>query len=230
MKNKTKIAAFALKCGSAGIIAVVLTIISDFILIGRPSSSYSFLKLGTESMNGLAHWRIIIGTFLGIIVIPLQVAGLIPVYLGLKPAGKIKSLIFVIAECHSAAIAAAFHISYAFIAGSWKLYYAVGPKNAAASEMLRSFNLYWQITIIIIAVDIIISSGLYTFLVACRNTLYPKWMAFLNPLSIFLYTYLIILPIPKPAGGYVAPAFLNLSTLIFFLLSTFTVYKKLSLL
>lgn len=226
MQRRSGIAAITLTCGLAGIIAVILTIICDFILIGRPNSSYSFLKLGTESMNGLAQSRILIGTFLGIIVLPLQIAGLIPVYYGLKPAGKIKSLIVVLTAGHAAIIAVAFHISYAFIASGWKLYHAFEPRNIAASEMLKSFDLYWKITIIIMAVDLTISSMLYILLIIRKDTLYPKWMALLNPICIWIYTYLIVLPIPFPIGGFVAPAFLNLSTLIFFTFSTFIVYKK----
>ena len=40
MNTKPKEAAIVLTCGSIGIIAVIITIICDFILIGRPNSSY----------------------------------------------------------------------------------------------------------------------------------------------------------------------------------------------
>lgn len=227
MKRTSKMAKISLVCGLVGIIAVILTITCDFVLIGRPNSTYSFLKLGTESMHGLSQWRIFLGTFLGIIVLPLQIAGLIPVYYGLRSAGKIKSLIAVIIIGHAAVIASAFHISYAFIASGWKLYHTIGSENIAALEMISSFDLYWKTTIIIMAVDIILSSILYILLIMSKNTLYPKWMALLNPASIFLYTFIMILPIPNPIGGFVAPAFLNLSTLVFFTFSTFIIYIKL---
>ncbi|MDF2881468.1 MAG: hypothetical protein K0R54_2025 [Clostridiaceae bacterium] len=227
MKRTSRMAKIFLTCGLVGILAVILTIICDFILIGRPNSTYSFLKLGTESMHGLSQWRIFLGTFLGIIVLPLQIAGLVPVYYGLKPAGKVKSLIVVLIAGHAAVMASAFHISYAFIASGWKLYHTIGPENIAASEMLKSFGFYWKTTIIIMAVDLILSSILYILLIMNKNTLYPKWMALLNPASILLYTFIMILPIPNPIGGFVAPAFLNISTLIFFTFSTFIVYVKL---
>lgn len=227
MQRRPNIAEKTLKYGIIGITAVILTIICDFILIGRPNSSYSFLKLGTESMNGLSQWRILVGTFGGIVVLPLQIAGLMPLYYGLRPAGKVKSFVVAFIAGHAEVIAAAFHISYAFIASGWKLYHTVMPQNIAAAEMLKSFDLYWKITIVIMSVDLILSSVLFILLIISKNTLYPKWMALLNPCFIFLYTYLIVLPIPNPIGGFVAPAFLNISTLIFFSFSTFIVYKKL---
>ena len=60
---------------------------SDVILLGRPVSGYAFLKLGTESMAELAQWRIIVGTFTGVFALPFQIAGILPLYFGLKPAG-----------------------------------------------------------------------------------------------------------------------------------------------
>lgn len=227
MKRASRVSKISLTCGLVGIIAVLLTIISDFILIGRPNSTYSFLKLGTESLNGLSPQRIFFGTFLGIIALPLQIAGLLPVYYGLKPAGKIGPLIVVLFAGHAVVVASAFHISYAFIASGWKLYHTIDSGNIAASEMLKSFDLYWKTTIIIMAVDLIFSSIFYILLIINKNTLYPKWMSLFNPAFILLYTFIMILPISNPIGGFVAPAFLNISTLIFFTFSTFIVYINL---
>ncbi|HEY5561562.1 MAG TPA: DUF6796 family protein [Clostridiaceae bacterium] len=229
MQEKSKLAKITLTCGLIGIIAVLLTIICDFILIGKPNSTFDFLKLGTESMKGLSHWRILMGTFLGIIVIPIQILGLIPVYFGLRPAGKVKALSVVLIIGHAAVIAVAFHMSYAFIASGWNLSHTLEPGNIATVNMIKNFDLYWKITMTIMAVDLILSSLLYMFLIIRGNTLYPKWMALFNQSFIMFYTFIIILPFPNPIGGFVAPAFLNFSTLIFFIFSTTIVYKKLKI-
>jgi hypothetical protein len=227
MQVRSRKATITLLFGLVGILAVIFTIICDFILIGKPNSTYSFLKLGTESMKGLSQWRIYIGTFLGIIVLPLQIAGLVPVYYGLKPGGKVKSIIVVLITGHAAIIAVAFHISYAFIASGWNLYNSTAVENLGASEMLKRFDLYWRITIIIMAVELLLSSILYVILILGKKTLYPKWMAFLSPICVLFYTFLLVLPIPHPLGGFLGPAFLNLSTLIFLTFSTIIVYKRL---
>lgn len=228
MNTKPKEASVVFICGLVGIIAVILTIICDFILIGRPNSSHSFLKLGTESMYGLSQWRIYIGTFAGILVLPLQAGGLVPFYYGLKPAGKTKALIASLVAGHAVGIAAGFHLSYAFIASGWDLFHSVKPQDAAASQMIRNFDIYWKITIVIMALDLFISSAIYIYLLIKKNTLYPKWMALLSPIFVFLYTYILVMWLPHPVGGFIAPAFLNFSTLIFFIFSTKIVHKTIS--
>lgn len=226
MKEKTRTATIVLSLGLAGILGVLLTLLSDFILIGRPASSYSFFQLGTESMTHLSQWRITVGTFLGIFVIPLQLAGLGTIYYGLKPAGKIRSLTVVLTTAHTLIMAVAFHISYAFIASGWKLYYELGPGDVIAEKMLNMFDFYWRLIIIIMAVELVFSSIYFIIIILRKNTFYPKWMALFNPMCTLLYTYILIVFIPHPVGGFVAPAFLNLSTLGFLILSTITVYRR----
>jgi hypothetical protein len=227
MYNTQKTAKFVLIMGLIGITGVLLTIISDFILIGRPSSSNAFFKLGTESMADLSQWRITVGAFLGIIVIPIQIVGLATIYYGLKSAGKIKAIIIVLTTAHTLMMAVAFHTSYAFIASGWNLYYELGTKDIVAEKMINRFGYYWRIIIIIMSVELILSSAYFVFLILRGNTLYPKWMALFSPFCVLLYMYPVVLIAPKPFGGFIAPAFLNLATLVFFILSTITVYKKL---
>lgn len=228
MKKKSKVATIILIMGLIGILGVLLTLVSDFILIGRPVSSFSFFKLGTESMAGFPQWRITIGTFLGILVIPMQLAGLGTMYHSLKLAGKIKALIVVLINAHTLILAVAFHVSYAFIASGWKLYFELGKGDIIALKMLKRFDYYWKIIIVIMAIELAFSSIVFAVIILRGNTLYPKWMALFNPIFVLFYTYLIILFMPHPVGGFVAPAFLNLATLIFFILSTVTVYKRLT--
>lgn len=227
MYNTEKTAKFVLIMGLIGITGVLLTIISDFILIGRPSSSNAFFKLGTESMADLSQWRITVGAFLGIIVIPIQIVGLATIYYGLKSAGKIKAIIIVLTTAHTLMMAVAFHTSYAFIASGWNLYYELGTRDLIAEKMINRFGYYWKIIIIIMSVELIFSSAYFVFLILRGNTMYPKWMALFSPFCVLLYMYPVVLIAPKPIGGFIAPAFLNLATLVFFILSTITVYKKL---
>ncbi|MCM0649446.1 hypothetical protein NBE98_13855 [Clostridium swellfunianum] len=213
--------------GIVGIMGVLLTIASDFILIGRPSSSKAFFKLGTESMAGLSQWRITIGAFVGIAIIPFQIAGLISIYYGIKPAGKAKALAIVLTNAHTLMMAVAFHTSYAFIASGWNLYYEIGVGDKVAEKMIMRFAYYWKLIIIVMSVELVLSSAYYVILILSGKTLYPKWMAFFNPICILIYIYPLLIIAPKPIGGFIAPAFLNLTTLIFFILSTGTIYKKL---
>lgn len=208
------------------ILAIILTIVSDFILIGKPNSSYSFFKLGTESMALIPMWRITLGTFLGIIVIPFQGLGLIAVYYSLRNGGKIKALITVLTIFHASCMAVAFHMSYAYIAGGWHLLYQAGRQSFYILEMINRFDYYWTLLLVLIGIEISVSSGIFSWMIIKKETLYPRWMAIFNPGFTLIYTYLIIFLMPYPIGGYLAPAFLNISTLIFMTLSLLTISKK----
>lgn len=225
MSKNSKEATMVLIFGLVGIIGALLTTVSDFILLGTPNSAYTYFKLGTESMSFLSQWRITIGTFLGILALPLQIAGLITIYFGLKPGGKIMSLVVVFTMTHASIMGVAFHMSYAFIGSGWKLSYAINTKNMVAFDMMNKFIYYWKLLLIIMAIELTLSSIFYVLLILRRDTLYPKWMAIFNPSCVIFYIYFIILQIPYPIGGFMAPAFLNLAALTFLTLSTYTVYR-----
>lgn len=227
MREKPTKASMILLVGLIGIIAALITIISDFILIGRPTNAYSFFMQGTEIMAELAPWRLTVGTFLGVVALPFQIVGLITVYNGLKLAGRRISLLVVITAAHALIIGVGFHISYAFIGSGWKLYYEIGAGNILATDLVKRFDFFWRITIIIMLVDLILSSIIYFIIIIKRKTLYPKWMSLLNPLCIVLVLFPIIYILPAPIGGFIASGCLNISTAVFYGFSTMVIYKKL---
>jgi hypothetical protein len=228
MEKKTRKADIVLALGLVGIIGVLITIISDLILLGRPNNAVSFLQvgMGTESMAHLAQWRITLGAFMGVVVLPFQIAGLISVFYGLKPSGKVMPLVAVITTGHALIMGVAFHISYAFIGSGWKLNYATGLENEISSGLVKQFNFYWKILIIIMLTEILFSSIVYVSLILAGKTLYPKWMAILNPLCVLLFMFPIVFILPAPIGGFIAPAYINISTMVFFVFSTTVIYKK----
>jgi hypothetical protein len=227
MKRKLSCAETVLLLGLVGIFSVFVTIISDLILLGRPDTAYSFFELGTESMAGIAQWRITTGTFIGVFMLPFQIAGLISIYHGLKSSGKLLPALVVLADAHALIMGVAFHASYAFIASGWKLFYTTGPENLNMSEIMQKFDFYWKLIIVIMLAELIFSSTIFVLLVMSGKTMYPKWMALLNPLCVILAMFLVIPPIPAPVGGYVGPTTLNMATLIFFIISTIVIYKRL---
>lgn len=215
--------------GLAGIIGVLLTIASDFILLGRPDTGYSFLKLGTSSMTGIESWRITAGTFIGVFMLPFQIAGLISLYHGLKPAGRFMPVIMILVDAHALIMGVAFHASYAFIASGWKMFDAAGPAIDAVSGLLSDFDFYWKLMMAVMFTELAASSVMFVLLVLKGKSLYPKWMAASNPLCLTALLFLLIPLIPSPVGGFIGPAVLNLSTLVFFVISTALIYKKLKL-
>jgi hypothetical protein len=208
-----------------GIASVFITIISDFILIGKPNSAYDFLMLGTKSMWDISALRLTIGAFVGVVILPFQLLGLVPVYYALEPAGKILPIMTIIVNAHTLLMGVAFHISYAFIGSGWTHYYQENA-NLNTSLLVNQFDLYWMILAVIMFVELLFCSIVYVIVVVKGKTLFPKWMAIFNPMGIIIMTFPLIFAIPYPVGGYVGPAYLNISTMIFFIITLTVAYKK----
>jgi len=209
-----------------GMLSVLVTIISDFILIGKSSTAYSFLKFGTESMWDIEPWRITAGAFIGVLALPFQVLGLIPLYYALKPSGKILPIMALIANAHMILMGVAFHISYAYIGSGWIIYHKNELTNQITTEIVNKFDSYWKILAVIIIAELLFGSIIYVIVVLKGKTLFPRWMAIFNPLCIVLYTFPFVFILPSPIGGYIAPAYLNLSTLLFFIITLVVGYNK----
>lgn len=205
--------------GLIGITAAILTIISDIILLGRPDAAFSFFVLGTESMADLAPWRITVGTFLGVFALPFQIAGIIPLYFGLKPAGNKMAGVVLGGAVYALFMGVAFHVSYAFMGSAWKMYHETGLGNTVISEMMARFETFWMIIIVSVFIVLLLVSVCCVLLVLTGKSLYPKWLALLNPLCVFVFMYPLVAFLPAPLGGYVSPTYLNLSSLILFILS-----------
>ncbi len=217
--------------GIIGVAAVLLTMISDIILLGRPDSAFSFFTYPTECMADISQWRITAGVFIGVFMLPFQLAGLVPLYYGLKPLGRKKQLLVVIPAGHALTMGIAFHMSYSFMASGWKLSHKADELNDLINEglvpnMMKNFDFYWKFLIVIMMAELIISSFIFIILVLNGKTLFPKLMAAFNPFFILGVLFAIIYFIPAPVGGFVAPTILNTSNLTFFIISTAVVHKR----
>lgn len=218
MEYNSKDSKIIIKLGLIGIISVLITIISDFILIGKPSTAYDFLLSGTESMWDISTARITIGAFIGVVALPFQSLGLVPVYYALKSSGKVLPAIAVISYAHALLMGVAFHISYAFIGYGWKLNHRPDATQIT-TDLMQQYNIYWIILMVIMTVEILLCSVIYSVVVAKGKTSYPRWMAIFNPALVVAITLPLVFLIPYPIGGYIAPACLNISTILFFILT-----------
>lgn len=209
-----------------GMANVLITIISDFILLGKPSSAYSFLMLGTETMWDIAPWRITAGSFIGVMALPFQLLGLVPVYVALKPAGKVLPVIALIMNAHTLLMGVAFHISYAYIGSSWTLHRSDVVTRYITSGLVDKYDSYWFILAVIMFLELLISSAIYVIIVLKGKSLFPRWMAIFNHLCVVLFVFPIILVLPYPIGGYIGPAILNISTMVYFIITLVVCYRR----
>ncbi len=219
MENKNLQVKLVIILSALGMLSVLITIISDFLLLGKPDSAVNFFIIGTETMWDIDPWRITLGTFIGVFALPFQLLGLLPLYFALKPAGRILPIITVIGNAHALLIGVAFHMSYAYIGRGWALYHQNDISKEISSKMMDSFSFYWLTLLVIMSLEILLSSLVYIILVIKRKTLFPKWMAIFSQIVIILITFTVLLAFPYPIGGYIAPASINVATLIFFMIT-----------
>jgi hypothetical protein len=219
LENKNLQVKLVIILSALGMLSVLITIISDFLLLGKPDSAVNFFIIGTETMWDIDPWRITLGTFIGVFALPFQLLGLLPLYFALKPAGRILPIITVIGNAHALLIGVAFHMSYAYIGRGWALYHQNDISKEISSKMMDSFSFYWLTLLVIMSLEILLSSLVYIILVIKRKTLFPKWMAIFSQIVIILITFTVLLAFPYPIGGYIAPASINVATLIFFMIT-----------
>lgn len=212
--------------GLFAVVGALITIVSDLILIGKPTNVFSFFHLGTETMVGISPWRITLGTFLGVAGLPLQLGGLVNVYYGLKPAGKWAAVTVATLCAYGLVMGVAFHIAYGFIGSSWQFYYEMELGNKLVQELINRFTHYYKLITTFMLTSLVLCSLGFSIMVLRGKTLFPKWLAIFSPLGLCVFWFVAISQIPAPVGGYVASAFFNTCTLIFFVLVTIVLYKK----
>lgn len=205
--------------GFIGIIAVCVTVVSDVILLGQPTGGYAYFMNPTACMAVIPPWRIMAGVLIGILMLPFQLAGLAPVYYAMQPAGRRKQLLALIPAAHALMLGIAFHMAHAFIAEGWRLSYSFSPANAAVDAMAKGFDLYWFLLLALMLAEMLLCSGVLAVSVWMGRTRFPKWVAVCNPLCVLGVVFLVLLALPAPVGGYVAPTIMNTTSLIYMTLS-----------
>lgn len=212
--------------GLIGIFATIITAISDVFLLGRPTDAREFFMLNTKIMVYLETWRISLGTIMGIISLPFQALGLVLLYDGIREANKYVRYLIVILIGHGLTMGIAFHTSYAFIGNALKLQNSIGADNTYYVELINKFNFYWNFIIAFIAIEVLISSIFYIISVLNKKTIYPKWMAMLNPIGVLILVYLFLIVLPKPFGGYIAPAYFHIGIMFFYTILIIFHYRE----
>ena len=183
------------------------------------------LLSGAEKMAALSWKRLMWGGLLGVFATPLVLAGFWRVYQGLTPAGAWLALPpFLLFACAS--------IVGAFVHGSF-IYLGeyVQALNAVPAEsqpvILGMFTRHKQIMVITYAFllgAILAASIWYSVAVGLGGTLFPRWMAAVNPVTAFAAWMLLKRVLPKVVTQATEGAGFNIAYLIFFACVTITLW------
>lgn len=189
-----------------------------------PNFMNTAISIDIGSIKGLyiekPRWTFVLGNYLGVFFIPFHMAGFFLVYLALKPAGNIKSLIFLIGSFYLIAIGTGYHGTFAFIGDTIQ---------SEDNELLMKMVPYWQNWGRLVVVGYLIISSYLSVLIISGQTMYPRKTVLLSPLSLLIISAVFIALLPE--GYYGAKAFLavtglNLPLLVFYIVTLITLLGR----
>ena len=178
-------------------------------------------------MLALSETRLFAGSLSVLYLAPLYLAGVWHVYLALRPAGRRTALPPFLLLFWLYTMSPLVH----------GMFYGLGESLFALNEVVveaqpRIAELYRRQTVALIVVyapvllAALVGWGWVSVAIARGRTLYPRWMAVLNPIAfLFLFLYLGS-SIPGSLGLGVRAASTNLGGVIFFSVSTWILWKR----
>ncbi len=191
--------------GYLGLIASIMVGIGEFMLHFTPEQTdiaYGYFLSIPES-------RLTLGHFIVIFFVPLYIFGYWHLYQALKPGNK---------KLASAVLTLGI---FAFvIGGMWigsrahfgvmlhSLHEANNP--ALLEEMISSYELHMENLVQILRVIILSLSICFVWAILKGGTLYPKWMAFFNPILLLVFVFALFFFV-HPIGQYLAPTAMNVA-------------------
>ncbi|NNM00249.1 MAG: hypothetical protein HKO62_05830 [Gammaproteobacteria bacterium] len=163
-----------------------------------------------------AHHELLIGHYLGVFFIPLNVLGLWHVYLALAPRSGRAALLFIGAGTFLAAVGGAFHGTVGLAVTAVRA--GDATTLAQAADYFEPFG--WILTVfggvVFIALAVLIGAG--------RSVL-PRWMALLSPALTQTWFTLAAPALPQPVGVLLLVTGFNVSVCLFLLVSTAVLWR-----
>jgi hypothetical protein len=197
-----------------GIILTVVIVAADELLQYLPQGYASLLSLGA-----LPPWRLLFGNALGVLAIPLSVIGYWQICQALKLSGiKRTSLMFWLIA-YGAALGA---VGHAGITATIVLL-------QQSDTLIKAFGYlvaYVAVPFGLFLFCYLILSVWFCIVVLSRSTLYPKWMALLNPFLLTLAIALLGMSKVLPSfASVLSPAWFSFPQLVFFTCSTLVLWN-----
>ena len=218
--------------GLFAIIGVLCYAVGDVLMLAAKANPEDYPNLkphakllsGTERMVALPEWRLVWGGLIGVLVTPLLVAGLWHLYYGLASAGAWSVWPPVILFGIGFILAPFVHGSFIYLGEYVQALNRVGPDSQAV--IVEMFNRHKKIMILSygpLLVCVLIASIWFSAAVAFGDTLFPRWMAAVNPITA-LIAWLIVRRVAPKLVERVDGAGFNIALFVFFALTTITLW------
>jgi hypothetical protein len=202
--------------GVLSIVVALITVAADELLQYSPQGYSSYLYY-----RDIVSWRVFLGVLSGVFAIPLSAIGYWHVCKALKLSGiKRTSLMFWVIT-YGLAIGAAAHGGFAAF-----IVLIQEGTNASLTRAMDYLQTYIAIPLGLFFLCYLIINAWFFIVVLSRHTLYPKWMAFLNPFLLSILIALLNMSNLFPVlVNVLSPAWLSIPHLVFFTLSTLILWN-----
>jgi len=200
--------------GVVSIVVAAVAVAADELLQYLPQGYASLLN-----WREIATWRLLSGNALGVLAIPLSAIGYWQVCRALQLSGIKRTFWMFWFIAYGAALGAAAH-------GGIAACIVLLQQGASLTRALDYLQLYVALPFSVFLLCYLGMSAWYCFVVLARPTLYPRWMALLNPFLLSLVIELLNVSQVFPVlGNVLSPAWLSIPHLLFFTLSTLVLWS-----
>ncbi|WP_437626959.1 DUF6796 family protein [Sorangium sp. So ce1151] len=168
--------------------------------------------------------RLIWGGLIGVFAAPLVLAGVFQIYQGLRPAGVAWALPPALLFAYAIAIGPFVHGSFIYLGETAQALRAGGPTREVLFRSLQRQHGVMQLGYAVIFLCTLVASFWFSAVVASGRTAFPTWMAAVNPVVATLAWLGAKRALPQRARDCTEGAGFNIAYVIFFALTTATLW------
>lgn len=219
--------------GILAIIGAILYAIGDVLLLASKASLDNYPKLkpfakllsDAEKMVVLSPNRMIWGALLGVFSTPLVLAGFWQIHHGLAGANEALTLTTVLLFSIASVIGAFVHGTFYYMGEYVQALNKVDEQSQIIiADMITRHRKVLILTYAPLLIFIIIASILFSVMVGMGVTLFPAWMAAVNPVTITIVWMLLKRVLPQFIRDATEGAGFNIAYFVFFLCTTITLW------
>ena len=221
--------------GLIALLGTLLYAIGDVLLLAGKVSLDDYPKLkpfakllsDAEKMIVLSPNRMIWGALLGVFATPLVLLGFWQVYQGLGATNdwtvRITVGLFGIASVLGAFVHGTFYYMGEYIHALNKV---EENSQSVIAAMIERHKKVLIVSYGPLLIFILIASVLFSVLVASGETLFPTWVAWINPVTMTIAWLLVKRVLPQFVRDWTEGAGFNIAFMAFFLCTTLTLWNK----
>ncbi len=208
--------------GWLGLLASIMVGAGEFLVHFNPDGFNSEMPFGY--FLGIEPSRFTIGQYLMVTFIPLYIFGYGHLYLALKSGSKNLAKAVLTLGIFAFVIGGIWVGSRAHLGMTIQ---ALSEANAPElqQEIIASYKLHLENLVQILRVLVLLISVSFVWAILKGGTLYPKWMAFFNPILLLIIVFALFIFV-RPIGQYLAPTAMNVAHLLLFSASLFALKKQ----